>query len=370
MIDACVHPILPRAGDINAYLPREYSKQRLAVPFEDINPLPIHPYLPDSTPDVSYKPPRQGAPSGLYHAHVGTTGEHEGSLPGSDPGLMEEHVLSEPGADFAVLLPLTRGLVGDPRLEVAIDSATNEWLAETWLGEANSRGRFRGSIRVCPRSPVDAVKEIERWADHPYFVQIAIPLEATRLYGEQVYFPIWKAAAEHGLPVAVHGDHCVGALPPPTPLGYPMFAIEALAQQSMLSVTHVVSLIGHGVFDRLESLVFVFADGGFDYLTTLMWRTDMDWRQSRAEVPWVRRAPSEYLQEHIRYVAHVNDGFADEQMARFIELNDLEAVLLYGSNYPHWDHLPAGEFMECLPIGARSAVMDGNARALYGLQST
>lgn len=368
MIDACVHPIVAHGGDLNAYLPREYRRQRLALPLEgSVNPLPIDLYVPGSTPDIEYEPPKAGASSALYHAHVGTTAGYE-CLPGSDPTLMDAHVLGDAGADAAVLLPLTRGLVGDPRLDIAISAATNEWLAETWLGDFNRHGRYRGSIRVSPQSPEDAVKEIERWADHPQFVQVAVPMETSRLYGEQQYFPIWKAAASHGLPVAVHADQSAGALAPPTPVGYPMYALEAHSQQSMLSVTHVASLIGHGVFDRLESLTFVFADGGFDYMTTIMWRIDNDWRQSRAEVPWVDRAPSAYLKDHVRYVLHGTDGIDEAaQLARFIELNELEGILLYGSNYPHWDYLPAEPFGTTLSERAREAILDGNARHLYGL---
>jgi predicted TIM-barrel fold metal-dependent hydrolase len=368
MIDASVHPSFPRPEDLTAYLPREYRKQRLPLPLEGLYPLPIDTYVEGSTPNVPHRPPRADVATDVYHPHVGTTGALATTLPGSDPKLMDTQVLDGPGADYAILLPLTRGVVGDPRLEVAIDAATNEWLAETWLGDFNEHGRYRGSIRVCTRSPADAVKEIERWAGHPHFVQVAVPIEASRLFGEQFYFPIWKAAAEHGLPVAVHSDHSAAALPPPTPLGYPMSGLEAYAQHSLQTLTHLTSLIGHGVFDRLESLVFVFADGGFDYMTTVMWRVDNDWRQSRAEVPWVSRAPSEYVRKHVRYVVHDTDAMADpEERARFIELNDLGGVLLYGSNYPHWDHLPHEPFSSPLPEASREAIVDGNARNLYGL---
>jgi uncharacterized protein len=365
MIDACVHPVVPRADDLNAHLPREHRLQRLAIPLGRLYPFPLDAYLPDSYPSGAGDPPPLQGPTPPLIAHAGADDRR---LPGSDPELMDAQVLDGPGADYAILLPLTRGLVGDPRFEVAIDTATNEWLAERWLGDANAHGRYKGSIRVCPRRPADAVREIERWADHPHYVQVAIPLEAQLTYGEQQYFEIWKAAAEHGLPVAVHSDHSGGALLPPTPLGYPMYTLEEYSQQSAYSITHLASLLGNGVFDRLPSLVFVFADGGFDYMQTIIWRLDKDWRSARAEVPWMTRAPSEYLPDHVRYVVHRSDGVDDpEQRARFIELNGLEHVLLYGSNYPHWDHLDAGEFAASLPDRLRTPILDDNARRLYNL---
>jgi predicted TIM-barrel fold metal-dependent hydrolase len=136
----------------------------------------------------------------------------------------------------------------------------------------------------------------------------------------------------------------------------------------MLGLTHLSSLLGHGVFDRLPSLVFVFADGGFDYMQTIVWRLDKDWRSSRAEVPWMTRAPAEYLADHVRYVVHRSDGIDDsEEAARFISLNGLERILLYGSNYPHWDFLASEEFAGSLSESAQASIMDGNARELYGL---
>jgi predicted TIM-barrel fold metal-dependent hydrolase len=366
VIDACVHPVVPRPDDLNAYLPREHRLQRLASPLGRLYPFTVDPYLPGSTPtDEPPRPASAGpAPPLIAHAGAGTR-----LLPGSDPRLMDAHVLEGAGADLAILLPLTRGLVGDPRFEAAIATATNEWLAETWLGDWNAHGRYRGSIRVCPRRPADAVREIERWASHPFFAQVAVPLEAQLTYGEQHYFEVWKAAALHALPVVVHSDHSGGALLPPTPLGYPLYTLEEYSQQPAYAVTHLASLLGNGVFDRLPDLVFVFADGGFDYAQTILWRLDKDWRASRAEVPWMTRAPSEYLRDHVRYVLHQSDCIDDpEQRARFIELNGLERVLLYGSNYPHWDHLDASQLAASLPERLRDPILDGNARALYGLR--
>jgi uncharacterized protein len=340
IVDACVHPIVPAPGDLNRYMRKPYSLQRLNRPMGGIYHVPIDEYVVGSRPV-------------------------DGSLPGSDPRLMDRDVLEEPGADVAILLPLARGLPADPQMCAAIDSATNEWLAETWLTE---HSRYRGSIRVTPRSPADAVREIERWADDPRFVQVAVPLEANLTYGEQVYFPVWEAAAEHGLPVAIHCDFAGGVLRPPTVAGYPISYLEMYTQAAAYGIAHLVSLIAHGVFDRLESLVFVFADGGFDYVTTLMWRVDKDWRAARAEVPWMKQLPSRYLADHARFVVHRSDGDADaEEFARFVELNGFENLLLYGSNYPHWDHLPAAPFAESLPDRLRVLLMEDNARRLYGL---
>jgi predicted TIM-barrel fold metal-dependent hydrolase len=377
MIDACVHPVVANPTDIGAYLPAAYRRHRLPLPGNLPYPLPIDHYVAGSVPERTMPIPRtldgstvhlraSGSPEGEHGARA--SNKSAPPLPGSDPELLDARALRAHGGDHAILLPLTRGRVLDAQFDAAIASGTNEWLAETWLGEWNTEGRFKGSIRVCPRVPDAAVREIERWAPHEHFVQVAVPLEAYLPYGEPCYFPIWEAAANHGLPVAVHSDPMGGLLLPPTPLGNPAYALDLYSQQPMYTVTHLASIIGHGVFDRLEPLVFVFADGGFDYMSTLMWRLDKDWRATRSEVPWMDKAPSKYLEHNVRYVIHRGDGIDDpEQYARFIELNDLASVLLFGSNYPNWDYLDADELAASLPDTARDAIMDGNARTLYGL---
>jgi uncharacterized protein len=343
VVDACCHPIPAQAADLNARLPRHYRDQRLPPPLGGVWANPVDDYLPEA------------GPAG-------------GGLPGSDPANMHAQVLVRQEADFAVLVPLTRGLLADPQVGVALDRATNEWLAETWLGEYNAHDRYRGSIRVSPRSPIDAVAEIARWADHPGFVQVAVPLESNVTYGDPMLLPVWEAAADRGLPVVVHSDHAGGVHGAPTPLGYPLTYLEAYTQSAFAALAHLASLIAHGTFERLPRLMFVFADGGFDYLQTLLWRVDKDWRSGRAEVPWVDRTPSGYLADHVRFVIHAGDGEDDpEAYAEFIELNRLEPCLLYGSNYPHWDHLDAAQLSPMLGPAQQMSILGDNARALYGL---
>jgi predicted TIM-barrel fold metal-dependent hydrolase len=343
VVDACVHPVVVQPSDLNDYLESPYAAERLTLPAGGIYPVPIDEYVAGSYPEG-------------------------GGLPGSDPTLFARQVLDEPGVEYAILLPLTRGFVADVRFEVAIAAATNRWLADTWLDRRNKDCRYRGTIRVSARSPREAIEEIDRWADHPYFVQVGVPLESHLVYGEQVYFDIWQAAAERGLPVAVHADRAGGVLLPQTAQGHPQFYLEEFSQQPLYVMAHLCSLIAHGVFDRLPSLVFVFADGGFDYVQTLSWRMDKEWRSSREQVPWVSKSPRLYLPDHARFVLRQADGVEDPvAFAEFVELNDLSPLLMYGSSYPAWDHLDVSTVRASLPDGAREAVMSLNASRLYGL---
>ena len=81
--------------------------------------------------------------------------------------------------------------------------------------------RFRGTIRVNPDDIEGALKEIERWREHPRVVQIGVPLQSHALYGKPQFWPLWDAAADAGLPVAVHIETGTGIDFAPTPSGPP-----------------------------------------------------------------------------------------------------------------------------------------------------
>ena len=146
-----------------------------------------------------------------------------------------------------------------------------------------------------PEDPKGAVSEIERLAGHPKLVQVGVPMQSREPYGKPMFEPIWEAAAAHGLPVAVHINGGNGVDHPPTFAGhahtYPGYA----AFMPLNYFVHLATLIVEGMFGRHPGLKFVFADGGYDILTPLMWRLDTFWLSMRDQTPWVDRYPSEYL---------------------------------------------------------------------------
>ena len=309
-----------------------------------------------------------------YNYALGT-GEHwppsceAGAPPGSDPALVAEHVFGRFGAEYAVLVPLTRGLHPNVNLATALCAATNDWLAATFLDAPEADERFRGTIRVDPRDPGAAVRELERWQGHPRMVQIGVPAQALSPYGHHSYLPLWTAAAACGLPVLVHADGGAGVDFPPTPTGYLRFGVEYAALQPLSYGFHLGSLIAEGAFTWVDDLVFVFADGGFDLLWPLMWRLDKDWRGNRDEIPAVAKPPSEYLREHVRFIAHRLEGPA-EDAAHAAWLASSEAageLLIYGSNYPQWDVWEPVRAREGIPEALRAAVLSDNARRIYRL---
>src|ERR1700753_88255 len=194
VIDASVHIFFPSNKDLRAFL-REPFRSR-------------------GFPD--YEMDWYGAPGGEYV--TGSVGPNR-QYPGSDPELVAEELFERRGVDIAILHPMTRGIMPDRHLGTAIASAHNDMLVSRWL-DGEFGDRFRGTIRVNPDDVAGALREIDRYADHPRVVQIGIPLQSRELYGKPQFWPLWDAAADANLPVAVHIETGEGIGFPPTPSGH------------------------------------------------------------------------------------------------------------------------------------------------------
>jgi predicted TIM-barrel fold metal-dependent hydrolase len=340
IIDANVQPHFRSNAEIRRYLPAAHQLR--------------------SIPDVEQQ--WYSAPGGDYRQDL--YGEH---YPGSDPETVSRHLFAQ-GVEYAILNPLTRGNIADYLLNSRICAAVNDWLLDRWL-EPDSSDRFRGTIRVNPEDPKGAVAEIERLADHPKLVQVGVPMQSREPYGKPMFEPIWAAAAAHGLPVAVHINGGNGVDYPPTFAGhahtYPGYA----SFMPLNYFVHLATLIVEGMFGRHPALKFVFADGGYDILTPLIWRLDTFWVSMRDQTPWVDRYPSEYLPDHVRFCSSAFDGPTDAgDTQRWMDFTGKSDLVMYGSAYPHWSTAPPGAIAEGLNATQRDKVMWRNASELYGLK--
>ncbi len=81
----------------------------------------------------------------------------------------------------------------------------------------------------------------------------------------------------------------------------------------------------------------------------LLWRTNKSWRGVRAEVPWIDRPPAEIIREHVRLTLQPVDAPAGDaqKLLRTLEHIGSDRMLLFSTDYPHWqfdgdDVLPDG----------------------------
>jgi predicted TIM-barrel fold metal-dependent hydrolase len=292
----------------------------------------------------------------------------DGSVPGSDPGLLASQLLDAYDIERAVLIcgnTLGLGALPDADAAAAVASATNEWLSEHWLQEDS---RFRAALVVAPQDPEQAAEEIDRVGERPGFVQVFLPL-MNILTGERHYYPVYEAAQRHGLPVSLH-PNSVDAIHQKAPTlagGVPTYYVEWHSLLSQVFHANIVSLVCNGVFERFPELKVIVTEGGFAWLADALWRLEKDWEALRDEVPWVKRRPSEYVFEHVRLTTQPFPEPRDPEHIRWIcEIVQAERTLLFSSDYPHWDFDNPRRALNPLPPETRRRIIRENALELYG----
>ncbi|MGH3318669.1 MAG: amidohydrolase family protein [Streptosporangiaceae bacterium] len=287
----------------------------------------------------------------------------EGGVPGSDLGLVRAQLLDEFGIVRGILIPLQSHGYGavDPEFSLALCHALNECVREEWL---DPEPRLSTSICVPHESPEAAAGEIEHYAADPRFVQVLLPTGGETSLGRAKYWPLYAAAADAGLPIAVH----TGGIERHRGDGWPSFYLEQHIWYSNVMAGVVISLICEGVFERFPTLRVVLVEGGVSWAGPLMWAMDAGWSKLREDVPHLRRPPSEYLREHFWFTTQpIEEPENPRHLAAAIEHTGMTDRILFASDYPHWDFDSPATALRDLPRHLRRQVMAGNARRLYGL---
>jgi predicted TIM-barrel fold metal-dependent hydrolase len=291
-------------------------------------------------------------------------------VPGSDYDTLREQLLDAHDVEYAILTGeeiLSVSCLPHPQLAAALASAYNRWLTEQWLARDK---RLRGSLVIASQDAPRAAQEIRAFAEHPQLVQVILSGGALAGYGDARYAPIFDAAVEAGLPVAIHvGAEGLGMNPPPTATGHPAYYAEWHTLLSGAVQSHLVSLICRGMFARHPELRIVLVEAGISWLPSLLWRLDANWKALRSEIPWVREPPSQTVTRQVRFTTQPLEQPSDRrQLVQTLQMIDgIEQMLMYASDYPHWDFDPAKLIATRLPRDWREAVMSENARALYRL---
>ena len=292
----------------------------------------------------------------------------DGSAPGADPAFTAEQLLDAHGISRAVLIGgevLGLGAMPDPDCAAMIASAYNDWLAHTWLAADD---RFRGNLVVGAQDPLLAAQEIRRAGVDERFVAVLLPLTDI-LMGERHYYPIYEAAAELGLPVTVHPNSGEGIFrtSPPMAGGTPTYYVEWHTGLSQVFQANVISLVCHGVFERFPGLKVVVTEGGLGWIPDVLWRLDKNVKGLRDEVPWIRRLPSEYVFDHVRFTTQpLPEPARRHHLHVLCEIAHAERTLMFSSDYPHWDFDDPRHALTTLPAEIRRRVMVENACETYG----
>lgn len=292
----------------------------------------------------------------------------DGSRIDADPHALAHHFLDRYAIEYGILNidEISMGVSPDPYYAAAVVSAANDVMINRWLP---ADARYRTSLVVAPNDVELAVKEIHRLGDHPGVVQVLMPSGARLPYGQRYFHPIYAAAVEHKLPVAIHPGHeGVGISGAPTASGYPSTYFEWHTGLVGSFLAHLLSLVTEGVFQKFPTLKFVLIEGGVSWLPPILWRFDKNWKALRQTTPWLDRRPSEIVRDHVVLTTQPLEEPDDpRQLQAILSMLDAAHMLMFSSDYPHWDGDTPDFAGRAFGPDVRHRVLGETARELYRL---
>jgi len=252
-------------------------------------------------------------------------------------------------------------------LGAAMAKAVNDWIAREWL---DRDPRLRASIVVPQQNAELAVAEIERCAPDRRFVQVMLLVSAELPLGRRQNWPIYAAAERHGLTLGIHAGSSYRH--PNTPVGWGSYLSEEYINQAGAFQTQLTSLITEGVFAKFPDLMVVLMESGVTWLPGYLWRLTKFWKGLRSEVPWVADPPASIVRERVRLTLQPFDGPPEpETITRFMEHMGSDELLLFSTDYPHWQF----DGTEAIPAGldpalVRKIMVDNPLRTYSRLKET
>jgi predicted TIM-barrel fold metal-dependent hydrolase len=345
LIDTDIHNDLPSLEELRPFLAKKW-----------------HPWLDSGGAGAAAR----------YYTNMGSgrmddvINEDDG-LAAGDPDWVVDQLMTKYRIDTGVL---TGSIIGlsiqhDYHIQTAIASAYNDWTLAKWVGPYEC---FKGSILCHPQDPAASAAEVRRLGQNPGMVQVLMASAARIPYGNRIYWPIYRAAVEHNLPIAIHvGFEGTGVANPPTAVGYPSTYLEFHTDHSQTMMAHCVSLLSSGVFEEFPTLKFAFIEGGTVWAPYVMGRLDRLYPALKAEVPYLAMRPSEYLLRNCYFSTQpIEEPDDHHRLIQMLRMMRAEKTVVFASDYPHWDFDNPLTAFTFFPAELKRRIFVENAVELYG----
>jgi uncharacterized protein len=266
--------------------------------------------------------------------------------------------LDEARIAATVLFPtagLAFGLISDPQWAAALAHGYNDYLYDRFL-RANPK-RIKGMALIPVQEPSEAVKELHHAVKDLGMVGGILPaVGLQRAYGAREFWPIYEAAQELNVVLAVHGapNHNLG-----------LDRLQRLIEVRTLThpfsqMIQLTSMMFSGVFDAFPKLRAAYCEAGSGWVPFMADRLDMEFGNRRAQAPDLKCLPSEHLAGGRIFIhAELDEGC----LAAAVEKVGRSDIFFSASDYPHEMKAEYPEKIEeflartDLPAGAQRKVL-------------
>ena len=236
------------------------------------------------------------------------------------------------GIDLAVLFPtagLGIGLVREADFAAALCRAYNDFVHDRFMKQ---NSRLKGIALLPLQNASEAVKELNRTATTLGMPGAMLPAYGLRqLLGHQEYWPIYEEAQRLGVALAVHagprGSHQFG-----TDLFDRFIEVHAISHP-FGQIAQLTSILCSGVPEKFPRLRLGFLEAGCGWVPYWMERLDEEYEKRADEVPLLKSKPGDYMRSgQLFYSCECEEGMLPYVLERIGE-----DVVLYASDFPHWD---------------------------------
>jgi len=234
-------------------------------------------------------------------------------------------------------------LTHDPLFSTALCRSYNNWISDI---SSQAPDRLKWVTVIDPQDPNGAAKEIKRTKEMGSVGVMLLGMADQMHVGDPSLEPIWKAAAETGLPVGLHVGFCCA------PLGnlYSTASSTSVVPFGFVVLMAFESVMASGVLDRYPNLRVAFLEAGCQWVHFMVERvTEYSFlKGSRVEKYGMlgrvgvgkgynsKHPPREYIQR-----GQVYFGFEVDDALLPKAVNDFGADhFLFASDIPHSDRLP------------------------------
>lgn len=186
--------------------------------------------------------------------------------------------------------------------------------------------------------------------------------------GDRRYDQVYAAAAEHDLPIVVHGD--AGDIDNFYLSGFSSYLEVHNLGFLWGNLAALTSILVQGIPEKFPELDFVFLESGIFYIPAAMYRLDAEYLRERELAPLLEKRPSEYVKESFYFGTQpLEEPARKSYFADIIDMIGGPERLLYASDYPHTDYDSPTAILDMpgLSDADKRKILGENAEGVFGI---